>query len=102
MIVIREATIDDVDKKGYVHYQTWQETYTGIINQEYMDKMTVEKCIDIARKYPDNTLAAVMDNELIGFACYGQCRDEGMEDYGEIMAIYILQSQQRQGIGKFF
>lgn len=100
MVEIREARIDDAEKKGYVHYKTWQETYTGLIDQEYMDKLTVEKCVDFARRYLYNTLLAVEDNEIVGFACYGKCRDEEKEDYGEIMALYILKSHQRKGIGK--
>lgn len=100
MIVIREATIDDAEQKGRVHYKSWIETYTGLMSDEYLDKMKVENCINIARKYPENTLVAQINNEIVGFACYGQCKDTDMNDYGEIIAIYILKDYQKQGIGK--
>jgi ribosomal protein S18 acetylase RimI-like enzyme len=100
LIVIRTATIDDAEQKGRVHYKTWKETYTGLMNSTYLDNMNVEKCINIARKYPENTLVADINNEIVGFACYGQCRDNGMEEYGEIIAVYVLKDYQKQGIGK--
>ncbi|SHO52607.1 GNAT family N-acetyltransferase [Anaerocolumna xylanovorans] len=100
MPIIRDATINDAEEKGFVHYQTWQETYTGLMNDAYMKNMKAENCINIARKYPENNLVAIINNMIVGFACYGQCKDEGMDDYGEIIALYVLKKYQKQGIGK--
>ena len=37
-VIIRDAELRDVQDRGYVHYKAWQETYTGLINQEYLEK----------------------------------------------------------------
>lgn len=33
-------TDDEIDGKGYVHYKSWQETYAGLIDAEYLKNMT--------------------------------------------------------------
>ena len=99
-IIIREAKLEDAKDKGYVHYKSWQETYAGIINQEYLDKMSIEKCVAIAEKYPENTLIAEFDGKVTGFLCYSQCRDMDYEDCAEIVAVYVLKEYHKKGIGK--
>lgn len=100
MLTIRDATIDDAVQKGLVHYQAWQETYTGLMNDTYIKNMKAENCISLAQRYYENTLVAIIDDTLAGFACYGSCKDKGMEDFGEIIALYLLKEYQKQGIGK--
>ena len=98
-IVIREATINDAPGKGMVHYVSWMETYTGLIKQEYLDTMSLERSIEIAKKYPDNTIIAEIGGKVVGFAAYNKSRDD-LEDTGEVMAIYVLQAHSKKGIGK--
>ncbi len=99
-IIIREAKLEDAKDKGYVHYKSWQETYTGIINQEYLDKMSIEKCVKIAEEYLENNLVAEFDGKIVGFLCYNPCRDTDYENCSEIVAVYILKEYQKKGIGK--
>jgi ribosomal protein S18 acetylase RimI-like enzyme len=96
-LIIRKATIEDAEGKGYVH---WIETYTGLFPDEVMERLSLEKSIDNARKYPENTYVAIVDDKIIGFSCYLESRDEDLEDTGEIMAIYILKEYQGNGVGK--
>lgn len=42
-------TVDEIDGKGYVHYKSWQETYKGLIDPEYLKNTTEEKCKAIAQ-----------------------------------------------------
>ena len=100
MITIREATVNDAEGKGYVHYQSWIETYTNLMPQEYLDSLSLERSIETARKYPQNTLVAEDNNRIIGFACYLPCRDEDIKKAGEVMAIYILKEYKGMNIGK--
>ena len=41
-----------------------------------------------------------LDGKIIGFACYGVCRDEDLPSCGEVIAIYVLKEAQGLGIGK--
>jgi len=99
-LIIRKATVEDAEGKGYVHYQSWIETYTGLFPDEVMSRLSLEKSIENARKYPENTYVAILDDKIIGFSCYLESRDEDLEDTGEIMAIYILKEYQGNGVGK--
>lgn len=99
-VKIRIADVNDAYGKGYVHYHSWIETYTGLIDQEYLNSLSLERCIKLARKHPENTFVALVDNKVIGFACYIKSRDNDMIDSGEITAIYVLKVYQNQGVGK--
>lgn len=99
-IIIRKATIDDAFEKGYVHYHAWNEAYTGLIDQEYLDSRSLEKCVSIAKRYPDNTYVALVNKRVVGFACYMPYRGDDLHHAGEINAIYVLKEFNGMGIGK--
>lgn len=99
-IVIREMRPGDYDRKGYVHWKSWQETYTGLIPAAFLAKQTLEKCQNIARQRPENTFVAELDGNIVGFSCYGSSRDAADANIGEVYAIYILKETQRLGLGR--
>ena len=97
-VIIRKAeTEKDLKGKAYVHWKSWHEAYAGIIDKSYLDRMTLEKCEEIALKFPDHLLIAEDDGKVIGFVSYGDCRDEDLADTGEVYAIYILEEYYGQG-----
>lgn len=85
--------------KGNVHWQSWHETYKGLLSQDYLQTITREKCLQIAMNYPENTLIAQVEGQVVGFACYGKCADEEAQETGEIFAIYVLENYHGQKIG---
>lgn len=97
---IRDMRPEDADGKGYVHYTSWQETYRGLIPEACLAKRNLERCREAAHRWPENTLVADMDGQIIGFACYGVCRAEDLPDCGEVIALYVLKEFQGLGIGK--
>ena len=69
--IIRESVTDqDKHGKAYVHYTAWNETYTGLMPQEFLDGRSLEKCIKNAYEYPKNTFVAVAKEKVVGFALY--------------------------------
>lgn len=98
-VVKQMQTADEIDGKGYVHYKSWQETYAGLIDSEYLQKITEEKCKAIARKWTDNILVAKDGDKVIGFVGYGKYRDDTLADYGEVFAIYVLADYHGQKVG---
>ncbi|HRX92425.1 MAG TPA: GNAT family N-acetyltransferase [Candidatus Izemoplasmatales bacterium] len=98
--LIRKASIDDAEGRGYVHYQSWIETYTGLFPDERMKRLNLQSSINIAREHPENTYVALVGNKIVGFCSYMKSRDEDLADAGEIVAIYVLKEYQGQGIGK--
>lgn len=97
--IIRKASIEDAEGKGYVHYQSWIETYTGLFPKKVMEKLSLERSVTIAREHPEKTFVAIKQDQIVGFASYLESRDEDLQNSGEIMAIYVLKEFQGQGIG---
>lgn len=93
-------TASEMDGKGYVHWKSWQESYTGLIDQRYLDeRMTLEYCLRTAHRWPDNLLVAKDGEKVIGFAGYGPYQDDTLTDCGEVYALYVLADYQKQGVG---
>lgn len=99
MIIIRDMAEKDYEQKGYIHFKSWNETYKGLMDLKYLEKHSLERCINIAKKYPENTLVAEYKNEIVGFAAYNKSGDSD-DQRGEVYAIYVLKDYQRLGIGK--
>ena len=38
-IIIRNATVEDIEEVASLHVNSWHETYDGIISQNYLDNM---------------------------------------------------------------
>ncbi|MDN4525625.1 GNAT family N-acetyltransferase [Fictibacillus fluitans] len=102
---IRKALPGDEEAIAFVHVDSWRTTYKGVVDEEYLQKMSVEdrkamwKGI-IEKPLPENQLyVACINQEIIGF-CSGGANRTGRFLYdGEIYAIYILQEYQRRSIG---
>lgn len=91
---------EEIRGKAYVHWKAWQEAYQGIVDRAYLDKHTLEKCTDIAFRWPDKLLVAKDGETVVGFAGYGTCSDSALPETGEVFAIYILQEYYGQGVGR--
>ena len=100
IIIKKMETDDEIRGKGYVHYKAWQEAYPGLVDQNYLDKMSLEKCEEIAYRWLDNILVAKDSGRVIGFVGYGKCRNEDLIDAGEVFAIYVLAEYYGKGVGK--
>ena len=89
----------EMQGKAYVHCQSWQETYAGLIDSRYLESVTLEKCTEIARRYPDHILVAREGENVIGFTGYGPYRDASVKDMGEIFALYVLAAHHGRRVG---
>jgi len=102
MIFIKEAKNEDANILGYIHYYGWIETYTGIINDDYLKERNQEKSAEIFRKNNCEGLAIIFDGSTpMGIIGYGQNKvDKDLINCGEITALYVLKKYQHQGYGK--
>jgi ribosomal protein S18 acetylase RimI-like enzyme len=92
-------TEDETKGKAYVHWRAWHEAYPGLVSQEYLDKLTLERCEKIAFEWPDNLIIAKDAGRVIGFIGYGDRGDEA-PDIGEIFALYTLSEYYGKGVGR--
>ena len=91
-------TDDEIRGKAYVHWKSWHEAYPGLVSDEYLEKMTLEKCGKMAYSRPDNHIVAKENGRVIGFVSYGDRGDEA-PDTGEIFALYVLSEYYGKGVG---
>ena len=99
IVIKRMETEEETRGKAYVHWQSWHEAYPGLVSPEYLEKLTLEKCEQMAFSWPQNTMIAVNDGRVVGFVCWGN-RGEGSPETGEIIAIYILAEYYGTGLGR--
>ena len=67
-ILIKPMETDaEVRGKAYVHWKCWQETYPGLVSQEYLDKLTLAKCKELAFRWRDDLLVAKEGDRVVGF-----------------------------------
>lgn len=103
IINIRTATIEDAKQIAFVHIDSWRTTYSGILTEEYLDKLNLQEktnyWIQLLTKQSDNVFVAVNQGEIVGFASAGESREENGFD-SEVYAIYVLQQHQQKNIGR--
>ena len=102
--VIREATPDDARAIAAVHDSSWQSTYRGLLNDAYLDSLSVD---DHAGRWQrllasgtGDTFVALEGPDVVGFASCGRERDQDPIYQGELYAIYLLEDRQRRGLGR--
>ena len=103
-MVIRKATKEDLEGIAKVHVNSWNETYTGLMPQSYLDKRSVEGQLQYYQQTPNiEDLFNVLEikNEVVGFVTAIPARDKDFpkREYGEIQAIYLLKKYHDQGYG---
>lgn len=104
----RRARPGDEDGIGLVHIRSWQTTYRGIVPQEHLDNLNLEKRVawlaKVLRQVEslNQTMWVAVDEAgaIVGFA-HGGPPQEPEEGYtSELYALYLLQSVQGRGIGR--
>ena len=106
MVTIREATVADVPMIARVHVDTWRTTYRGIIPEKTLAQLFYSQrekswlqIISNAQDAQFTYIACDRSGQIIGFAD-GGLGTEHLIYKGELNAIYILETYQRQGIGR--
>lgn len=104
---IRFAQPEDAAGIAQVHVDSWKTTYKGIIADAYLDKLSMEEHRTrwekrLSQPEPGEGVL-VAENErgqVCGFLDYGVDRETGRAQEAELYAVYLLQSEQRKGIGR--
>jgi L-amino acid N-acyltransferase YncA len=103
---IRKAAKDDVKGIAKVHVRSWQETYKGIVSQDYLDSLKMEDRVPLWEKSLSGSadsspvfVAVNPEGVIVGFASFGKERTGEFESDGELYAIYILKEYQRGKLG---
>ena len=106
-VAVREARYADAPGLARVHVESWRTTYQGIVPADYLASLSYERRQQMWERVlsnPDaNEFVYVAEGEsgqIVGFASGGPERTQDPVYRGELYAIYLLDTHQRQGIGR--
>ena len=105
-IIIRNATIDDIERIADIKIEGWQTAYKGIIDDDFLDSMDREKEIEKRRNNVENgvnIIVAEKDKIIVGFCLYrnyNKDTDKYPNADCEISSLYITSKLKRNGIGR--
>src|SRR5271157_154220 len=106
-MLIRKAQAPDALAIAKVHVDSWRTTYAGIVSSEFMAALSYERrekmwsgVLSSPAGQSFTYVAETPGRAIVGFANAGPEREGDPTFKGEIYALYLLQSHQRQGIGQ--
>ncbi|MBX3011583.1 MAG: GNAT family N-acetyltransferase [Caldilineaceae bacterium] len=110
-MTIRLARPADAAAIAKVHVAAWQVAYRGLLPDAMLDSLSVEQrtqawheILTLSNNYTlvcTQVTAETADEQIVGFAGCGECRDTDLNDgrTGELYAIYLDPAIWRQGHG---
>ncbi len=101
---IRPAQRVDVPDIAAIHVRSWQAAYRGLIPDQHLDSLSVDKRQAIWREaieYADPQVhVASQGREIVGFVAFDRSRDKGTPaTTGEIWSLYVAPTHWRRGVG---
>lgn len=106
MIEIVKPKITDAEGLAQVHVKTWQDTYSGLIDDAYLDSLSIaQKAEKWKKRLLENNsdfiyFIAKENDSIAGFIWGGKNREENSEYDAEVIAYYVLPEYQGKGIGR--
>lgn len=111
---VRQARIDDARAVAEVQVFTWRSAYTGIVDQEHLDTMSVDELAaqwertlsgeELSKKHGGPIRVGVTESDeggVDGFVAWCRCGgDDAKAGDIEVLAIYVLENAQRRGRGR--
>ncbi len=105
--MIRPATLHDAPAIAQVHVDSWLQTYTGIVPEEFLANLSYERREQMWRRGLENPnwkgvmfLAEEPENQVVGFVVGGPPQEPSENFSCELWAIYLLRAFQGKGIGR--
>jgi GNAT superfamily N-acetyltransferase len=108
-VIYRDATPRDADGISFAHVVSWQESYKGILDDQYLLSLKPESRTQMWRErlqdpnFDGHVIVAENDQgKIVGFIGVGPSRSEEFPHsrWGEIRAIYLLKDYKSKGIGR--
>ena len=94
-IIIRPALLPDASLIAQIHVRSWQHGYKGIVPQEILDNLSIEKAhagwVQQLTEKPHAVLVSEAQGQVTGWAAFGPTRDADIDQQStwEVFAIYF-------------
>lgn len=101
IMAIVKAKVEDANGLADIAVKAWQYAYKGIIDQNYLDNMSIEKAVKSFRETVSNKdnkqirIVYKSEDKVIGFAFGGLYNNKA-----NLKGFYILPENHGEGIGK--
>ncbi len=103
-VEIREAAYEDAETIATIHVASWQAAYPAILPERFLKNLSIAARTvswqNQLRSGQSRVLMGRVDEAVAGWVAFGACRDDDKDgNWGEVMAIYLLQAYWGRGIG---
>ena len=101
--MIELVTKDTASVTSHIYADSWKVAYKGIVPQEYLDSLNPERWADkLGNEHEEFRRDYLLrdGNKSVATSSICAARDEGFEDWGEIMSIYVRPEEFRKGYGR--
>ena len=104
--IIAKKEISDCKKIANVVTVAWNETYKGIVPDDFLEGLYLneeQRTINSYNKFDENDnhqYVLEVDGKVIGFVNVGSTDEKEYDNCGELHAIYIINGYKGNGFGK--
>lgn len=100
---IRKATKSDIHDLALIYHKSWKFAYNGIIDQSFLDSMSLEKRIEKFNSM-ENIPEYLFEyrGKIVGCSRLIDSRDDDLKSCAEIQTIYFLPEYTGMGLGILF
>lgn len=104
-VLIEPATLAGARRVAQIHVQAWQAAYVGIVPDDYLASLSVDKRETMWREVIDKSapelLVARVDGNIAGWVSFDASRDKNAaQACGELWALYVDPAHWSGGIGR--
>ena len=104
-LIIRDATLNDIREVAKLHVDSWNNTYKGIIAQDYLDNMknNLEKRIERMNNEFNlrKMIVATLNDEIVAFSEFVLSNEfsKDLDIDCELCGLYVKNEYLKSGIG---
>ena len=104
--IIRKMNKNDCFSVAKIVTTAWNETYRGIVNDEFLDNLYLneqERANTFYKEFDENInhqYVLEINNEIVGFINVGVSADAEYNDCGELYALYLINDYKGHGYGR--
>ena len=103
-VLIEPATLQDARSVAQVHVSAWQAAYPGILADDFLASLSVDKRETMWREAIEKSVPEVrvarIDGEVVGWVSFDASRDKDAAGTVEIWALYVDPAHWSSGIGR--
>lgn len=104
-LIIREATLEDIPEVARLHVNSWNKTYNGIIDQDYLNNMknNIDKRIERMNNEFNlrKMIVAILNDEIVAFSEFTLTNEfsKDLDIDCELCGLYVKNEYLGKGIG---